>query len=99
MAMKVSSPSTSGLPSDVRTLAFVNDELMLRPAVSETMQLLDTASAVNTSLPVSTGNWVDLLMLLTLAELITRPLGPVLPCVLTFRASEVKRVAGPYWTR
>jgi hypothetical protein len=28
-------------------------------------------------------------------ELVTDPLGPVLPCVLTAMASELKKIAGP----
>jgi len=50
---------------------------------------------VTISEPVIVGCVVDWLMLLTLVELVTDPLAPVLPDELTEMPSEVNKVAGP----
>lgn len=58
--------------------------------LSDALQVPATFVAVKTSFP-------DLPTLLMLAELVTEPLGPMLPWVLTSSRSELKIVAGPYW--
>ncbi len=62
----------------------------LMPA-SDAMDVLFTLAAVNACAPVG-------LIPVMLTELVTDPVGPVVPCVLTVIGPELKRLAGPYCT-
>jgi len=62
------------------------------PAPSDAVQVLDTLVAVKTSWPLVFTDWM-------LAELVTDPLGPVVPWVLTVSWPELKKMAGPICTR
>ncbi|MEO7518524.1 MAG: hypothetical protein ABIY58_07180 [Acidimicrobiales bacterium] len=55
---------------------------------SEAVHVLDALVAVNTS-------WAEVLMLVMLVELVTDPVGPVVPWVLTVIGPELKKRAGP----
>jgi hypothetical protein len=59
--------------------------------LSLAVHVLDAAVAVNTSAP-------DVLMVVSMEELVTDPPAPVLPWVLTEIGPELKSVAGPIWT-
>ena len=87
----VSSPSTSGSPSE-RTS--VPPLIVVEPLVpdSDAVQVLDTLVAVNTS-------WPDVLTGPTVAVLVTEPVGPVVPWVLTVNGPVVNRKAGPRCAR
>jgi hypothetical protein len=84
----VSSPSTSGFPSETRKTPLVMEVEPDFPD-SDAVQVLERASAVRIS-------WPDVLRFATLAEEVTDPVAPVVPWVLTFSAFELNSVAGPY---
>jgi hypothetical protein len=84
----VSSPSTFGFPSEVWSVPLVIVAERATP-VSETLQVLATLAAVNTS-------WPDVLTFWMLVELVTDPLAPVVPRALTVIGPELKTIAGPY---
>jgi hypothetical protein len=86
----VSSPSTSGLPSEVcRTPLLIVVE-PLTPA-SDAVQVLDAEVAVKTS-------WPERLMFWMVAVLVTDPPAPSVPWVFTWMAPLLQMMAGPYWT-
>jgi hypothetical protein len=60
--------------------------------VSVAVHVLEAAVAVKISLP-------DVLMFWMVEVLVTEPLGPSVPWVLTVIGPELKRTAGPTWTR
>jgi hypothetical protein len=57
--------------------------------LSDAVHVLATCVAVNTS-------WVEVLMLLMVALLVTEPAGPVVPWDMTLMEPALKMVAGPY---
>ena len=59
--------------------------------VSVAVQVLLMEAAVKTSC-------LDVLTFDTVAVLVTDPVGPVVPWVLTVIGPELKRIAGPTWT-
>jgi hypothetical protein len=90
MLTKTSSPSTSGLPSEVCSTPLL---IVVEPVtpVSVAVQVLDAEVAVKTS-------WPERLMFWMVAVLVTDPPGPSVPWVLTSMAPLLQMMAGPNWT-
>ena len=87
MGTIVSSPSTSGSPSETTSVPPV---IVVEPVVpdSDAVHVLEICVAVNTS-------WPEVLMGPRVAVVVTDPAGPVAPVVLRAIGPEVKRMAGP----
>jgi hypothetical protein len=90
MLTTVSSPSTLGSPSEVCRDPVV---IVVEPVtpLSVAVHVLSTFVAVNTSV-------CDVFTVSMLVELVTDPVGPGDPCVVTVIGPDVKNVAGPYFT-
>src|SRR5262245_40838914 len=85
----VSSPSTSGSPSETSSVADAREVVPLNPD-ADAVHRLAAVVAVNTSSP-------DMFTLSMSAELVTDPPAPGVPWVLTASGPEVNSVAGPNW--